>query len=237
MSRRGGGPGVVIGWGHITMTAPLDFYFDVISPYAYLGWHDIHAFAGAHGRQVRPVPVLFAGLLNEHGHKGPAEIEPKRMYTFKNVARLAHDRGIAIDLPPAHPFNSLLAQRIAGLDMAEDARRGVIDALFDAVWAGGPGVTEPDVVAEVLTRAGYDGAALVEQAQQPEAKARLRATTDAAVNAGLFGVPTIVCDGELFWGSDSLPHIARFLAGDDPVTPELVERMRRMPAQATRSRR
>ncbi|WP_428265030.1 2-hydroxychromene-2-carboxylate isomerase [Haliangium sp.] len=216
------------------MTAPLDFYFDVISPYAYLAWHDIHEFAGAHGRDVRPVPVLFAGLLNVYGQKGPAEIAPKRMYTFKNVARLAHDRGVALEFPPAHPFNPLLALRIAGLDMAEDTRRGVIDALFAAVWAGGPGVTDPDAVADVLTQAGYDGAALVEQAQQPEAKARLRASTDAAVSVGVFGVPTMVCDGELFWGADSLPHIARFLAGDDPITPELVERVRTLPAQATR---
>ena len=216
------------------MTEPLRFCFDFVSPYAYLAWSEIHDLAARHRRIVEPVPVLFAALLDRFGHKGPAEIAPKRMYMFKNALRLAGERGIALSPPPAHPFNPLLALRLAGLEQPAEQRRRVIDVLYAAVWGGGPGVTDPGVVARILTDAGFDGDRLVARAGQPEAKARLRAATDAAIESGVFGVPTAIVDGELFWGLDAHPHIDAFLAGDDCISPELVTRWRDLPAQSRR---
>src|SRR4051812_42387593 len=94
---------------------PLLFHFDFISPYAYLAWRGIHALADRHGREVEARPVLLAGLLNATGGKGPAEVEPKRIYTYKHVSRLAHTAGIPLRPPPAHPFHPLQALRVAGL--------------------------------------------------------------------------------------------------------------------------
>src|SRR5262245_64367925 len=92
--------------------APVRFLFDYLSPYAYIAWTQVHGLAERHGRQVEPVPILFAALLGTYGHKGPAEIPPKRVYTFKHVVRLAHRVSVPLKPPPAHPFNPLLALRV-----------------------------------------------------------------------------------------------------------------------------
>lgn len=212
----------------------LRFWFDVISPYAYLGWCRVHEVAARHGRSVEPVPVLFAAMLDAHGQRGPAEIPPKRVYTFKHVVRIAADHGIDLRPPPHHPFNPLLALRIAALPMAEDQRRRVVDAVFAAVWAGGPGVENPEAVAHWLASRDLPGEALVAAAQTPEAKDRVRMATQAAIEAGVFGVPTIDADGELFWGQDALDHVERYLRGDDPITPQLLARWVGVTASAMR---
>jgi 2-hydroxychromene-2-carboxylate isomerase len=216
------------------VAAALTYVFDFISPYAYLGWHGIHALAQRHGRQVEPVPVLFAALLDALGSKGPAEIPPKRVYIFKHVLRLAHRIGVPLQPPPAHPFNPLLALRVAGLPLASEDRRRVIDVLFEATWGGGQGVDTPQKVSDVLTAAGFDGAAMVHEASSEPAKARLRQQTDAALAAGAFGVPTVIVDGELFWGQDAFVDIDTFLAGEDPVRGEALERWQALPAGARR---
>lgn len=217
------------------MAAPLTYCFDFISPYAYLGWHSVHTLAARHGREVEPVPVLFAALLDAHGHKGPAEIPPKRVYIFKHVLRLAQRIGVPLQPPPAHPFNPLLALRVAGSPgLAADERRRVIDALFSATWGTGQGVDTADKITAVLDDAGFDGAARVAEAGLDEAKARLRLSTQAALQAGVFGVPTVLVDGELFWGQDAFPDIDTFLAGHDPVRPEALERWADLPVGARR---
>jgi 2-hydroxychromene-2-carboxylate isomerase len=212
----------------------LRFHFDFISPYAYLGWLRMPALAERVGRPLEPVPVLFAALLDRWGQLGPAEIAPKRAYTYKHALRLAHDQGVPLVPPPAHPFNPLLALRVASLSRGFDERRRIIDALYRACWGGGPGVDNPATVARALDEAGLAGAALVEEATTPAVKARLREQTDRAIADGVFGVPTVIVDGELFWGQDALPHVERFVAGADPIDPAHLASVRAMPASATR---
>jgi 2-hydroxychromene-2-carboxylate isomerase len=195
----------------------LRFYFDYISPYAYLAWTQVHALAVRHAREVEAVPVLFAALLNHHGQKGPAEIPAKRAYIFKDVARTAHHLGVPLAPPASHPYNPLLALRVSSLAMPPRERKALIDALFAATWAKGVDVTNASRVESVLIDAGLDGPGLVALAGTPAAKDALRRQTEEAVQAGAFGVPTIVADGELFWGVDSLGHVERFLRGEDPV--------------------
>jgi 2-hydroxychromene-2-carboxylate isomerase len=208
----------------------IDFYCDFISPYAYLGWTQIHALAARHGRSVRPIPTLFAALLNHSSTRGPAEIPAKRAYLFKDTKRLAATFGVPFAPPPTHPFNPLLALRVAGV--AGDAR--VIDALFRAAWAGGGGVETADAVERALANAGLDPAPLLAEAASAAAKQRLRDATDAAIAAGVFGVPSMIADGELFWGCDSLPHLERFLDGGDPITPADVASFAALVPSATR---
>lgn len=215
---------------------PLRFVFDLISPYAWLAWHRLHGLAARHGRTVEPVPVLLAALLDHHGQLGPGEIPAKRRYVFRDVLRTAEHRGLSIHLPPAHPFNPLLGLRIAALPHPDAATRtAVVHALFAAVWGGGPGVTDPDALARFLRTRGLDGQALVTQATTPAAKARLRANTDAAIAAGVFGVPTVRVDGELFWGDDSLGHLDRHLGGRGGYDPEKAAAWDALEAQATRA--
>ncbi len=216
------------------MPAPVRLLFDYLSPYAYLAWKRIHEIAQRHGRDVEPVPVLLAGLLSANGQKGPAEIPAKRRWVIRDVARTAKAIGVPLAPPPSHPFNPLLALRVSSLPMEELERRRLIDALFAATWGGGPGVTDPRVVARIATEIGLGGEDLVRAAGEPEGKGRVRRQTDEALARGAFGVPTMLVGSELFWGYDALGHVERFLAGDDVLDPDLVARWETLPASATR---
>lgn len=197
-------------------------HFDFISPYAYLAWTQIHALAAKHGATVEPVPVLFAGLLQHHGTKGPAEIPAKRAYLFKDVVRIAHGFGVPIASPASHPFNPLLPLRAASLELPADVQKKLIDGLYAAAWAESRRVDTREVVVEVARNVGLDGEEIVARASSEETKNRLRANTEAAIARGIFGVPTMMvgepgAENEMFWGTDSLQHLAAFLRGDDPV--------------------
>lgn len=211
----------------------VGFVFDIISPYAYLGWRQVHAVAARHGRTVVAQPVLFAAMLDAWGQRGPAEIEPKRAYTFKHVVRVAHDHGIPIAPPPSHPFNPLLGLRVATAARDTPQAHAVTDALFTAVWAGGPGTQDGGALAQWLDRAGLDGRAWVEAASSPAIKQALRTATDAAIARGVFGVPTFEVDGESFWGQDSLGHVDAWLSGRDPVR-DVADAWSRVTPTATR---
>jgi 2-hydroxychromene-2-carboxylate isomerase len=213
---------------------PIRFLFDYLSPYAYLAWTQVHALAERHGREVEPVPVLLAALLQAHGHKGPAEIPPKRVYTFKHIVRLASRLGVTVLPPPSHPFNPLLALRVSSLPMASETRRALVDRLYAATWTGGPGVEDASAVARIASEVGLDGDAAVAEAGADQVKRRLRAQTEAAIAAGAFGVPTLLVDGELFWGLESLPDVERYLRGEDPVDASDIARWLDLPATATR---
>jgi len=195
----------------------IRFYFDYISPNAYLAWMRIGALAGRHGRAIEPVPVLYAAMLNAHGQLGPAEIPPKRAWMWRNVSRKAMLLGLPLRPPRTHPFNPLLALRVTSLEMDQPARSRLIDALFAAVWVDCRDVSEAREVVALASGVGLDGERMVQLAGEPEAKQRLSDTTGEAIESGVFGVPTMAVGGELFWGYDDFPHLERFLSGDDPL--------------------
>jgi len=200
------------------VASPLVFYFDFISPYAFLAWTQIRDLAKRCERAVEPVPILFAALLDAHGQRGPAEIPAKRQYLFKDVARKAHRLGVSsVTPPPAHPFNPIHALRVASLPQAPEERERIIDALYRAAWTERRAIDAPDAVAGVLESAGLDGAALVAAAQSPDIKSALRTATDGAIARGVFGVPSVLVDDELFWGTDSLTDLEAFLRGELPA--------------------
>jgi 2-hydroxychromene-2-carboxylate isomerase len=182
------------------------FWFDVVSPYAYLAFEHLPQALEGCSYAVDYRPVLFAGLLNQWGQKGPAEIEPKRAWTYRHVSWLAHAHGVELALPAQHPFNPLALQRLA---VACGPNRRVVEALFRHVWRGGADANDPERLATLT--------AALAPARDPGSdavKAELRAHTDAAVAAGVFGVPTIQLDGRLLWGFDALPMVAAALKGD-----------------------
>ncbi|TMQ18683.1 MAG: 2-hydroxychromene-2-carboxylate isomerase [Deltaproteobacteria bacterium] len=212
----------------------MRFYFDYISPYAYLAWRRLPAIAARHGEAIVPVPVVFGALLSAHGTKGPAEVPAKRRYVLKDVYRKARLAGVPFMLPPAHPFNPLLALRASSLALADDAQHRLIDAVFAAIWQVGEGIETPGAVSRLAAAVGLDGDAIERAAAEPDAKARLRAQTDEAIAAGVFGVPTIAVDGELFWGVDALDLLDAYLEHREPVPAELVARWEALPASIQR---
>lgn len=225
----------------------VGFAFDFISPYAYLGWHRARE-ALADVATLEPIPVLFAAMLDANGTRGPAEIPAKRIYTWKHVLRLAHTQGVTIAPPPAHPFNPLLGLRIVASDVAAgldpESRAKVVEVLYAMTWGGGPGITDPAVVAEHLDAAGLPGARLVEATAEPAVKQRVKDNTARAIAQGVFGVPSYLVPArgdpkdddavEVFWGQDSVPDLVRYLRGEDPIDREALDRWKDLPAAATR---
>jgi 2-hydroxychromene-2-carboxylate isomerase len=186
---------------------PLVFWFDPISPFAYLAFERLPEALAGLSVSVEYRPILFAGLLQHHGQKGPAEIEAKRQWTFRHVHWVAASHGIPMQTPAVHPFNPLPLLRLM---VACGPNRRVAEAVFHHVWrSGGADAADPARIAALTER--------LAPARDPagsEVKARLRADTDEAIARGLFGVPTIEHRGRLFWGLDSLPMLAAALRGD-----------------------
>jgi len=213
----------------------IDFYFDFISPYAYVAWAEVQRLATQQGCTLHAYPVLFAALLNAHGTKGPAEVPAKRVYVFKDAFRKAHLAGLPpLTPPPGHPFNPLHALRaVTTLTNAEE-QASLITALYRATWAGGGGVETLERVRDVANEAGLAGEEIATRAAGQAAKDAVRANTERALENGAFGVPTLIHDGELFWGVDSLPHLAERIAGKDPLPEDLVARWASLPASAVR---
>jgi len=210
----------------------LRFHFDYISPYSYLAWQQLGDFANEHELFVEPKPTLLAGLLDQFGHKGPAEIEPKRIYMFKDCHRAATQLGVLFAPVFSHPFNPLPSLRATLLDMDDQTRERVVTNLFHATWAESRDVGSAAVVAEVCADAGVPDA--LERIQDSKVKNRLLDASREAIELGVFGVPTMIVDDEPFWGTDSFPHLARYLRGEDPVRPEDVEAWLAVPASAQR---
>jgi 2-hydroxychromene-2-carboxylate isomerase len=215
----------------------IRFLFDFVSPYAYLASTQIREVGVRHGRDVEAVPVLFAGMLNATGGRGPAEMPAKREYMYRDALRLARALDVPIRAPATHPFNPLIALRATACVEEGAARWRLVDALFRAAWASSERIDEPVVVARAADDAGLDGRALLAMADAAEAKARLRRTTDDALAVGAFGVPTMLVGDELFWGVDSLWLLERFLRGETAASEEELGPWRDVKPSATRERK
>jgi 2-hydroxychromene-2-carboxylate isomerase len=190
----------------------LEFWFDPVSPYAYLAFEQLPQALEGCSYVVAYRPVLFAGLLGHWGQKGPAEIEPKRAWTFRQVAWAAHRLGIPIGTPAQHPFNPLPLLRLALASAPAGAlpNRRVCELILHHVWRGdGADARDP-----ARLQALHEAVAPARDPASDTVKAELRAHTDVAIERGVFGVPTVEVDGRLFWGLDALPMVHALLQGD-----------------------
>lgn len=193
----------------------LVFYFDYISPFAYLASTRIEVIGARLGRRVEARPVLLAGLLNHFGQRGPAEIEPKRRWAFRRALLRADQLSVRLRPPPHHPFNPLLALRVT--EAAPEAQRwSVIRALFEAAWANGSGVEQESDIRTALHGLGVDVDQLIHAASTGPIKDALRAATERAIGEGVFGVPTCLLDGELYWGEDTLDDMVLEIESGGP---------------------
>jgi 2-hydroxychromene-2-carboxylate isomerase len=193
----------------------LDLYFDYVSPFAFFGWRSFRALAEARNLELAVHPIVFGALLDHWGQLGPAEIPPKRTYTFKTVARYAAKHGIKARGPKTHPFNVLSALRASTTEIAGDRQHDVIEALFDAIWVEGIDGGSNEELAAALSKRGFEGAEMIRRTQEPAVKESLKASTANAISRGVFGVPTIFVGDELFWGNDSLEWVVAHLDGRD----------------------
>ena len=189
------------------------FYFDFVSPYSWIALMGADRFAREHRVRWDLRPIVYAKLLDAHGLTGPGEVAARRRYLFADVVRAAAAAGLEVAGPPAHPFRSLEALRAFCLYREDPDALRLAAAIADAAWAGSRDLTDVGVLAGVVREAGFAADDLAGRIAAPEVKSALRDLTREALDAGLFGVPSFVVDGELFWGQDRMSHLADRLAG------------------------
>jgi 2-hydroxychromene-2-carboxylate isomerase len=189
----------------------ITFYFDFISPYAWLAFQALPQALQGISHTVTYKPVLFGAMLKHHGQLGPAEIPSKRDWTYRQVQWLAHTQGMAFQMPAAHPFNPLgllrlaVASQVSGLP-----NRYVTEKIFKQVWCTGQDAADAQALADLTAHIAPN-----RDPRSPEVKQQLQAWTEEAIALDVFGVPSLVVDGNVFWGLDALPMLRAYLTGDD----------------------
>ena len=206
-----------------------DWFFDFISPYAYLQFHQLHRLPPDVEVQFRP--VLFAGLLNHWGQLGPAEIHAKKQHTFLLCRWRAGKMGLPFKAPPRHPFNPLGLLRMAIANGADQATAG---AIFDHIWAEGQDGQDPESLTTLASTLGISD--IQAATSDPAVKDTLRANTEAAVANGVYGVPTFLIEGQTFWGDDMLDMMLEWLADPAFMNDPESQRIMALPPAAERKR-
>lgn len=207
--------------------ATAEWYFDFISPFAYLQLESFDRLPAS--LEIAFKPILFAGVLNDLQHKGPAEIPRKRRFTYRHVCWLARHHGIALRFPPAHPFNPLRALR---LSIALGSRRDVITRIFRYIWREGRSIDDNNGWDELTASLGVKDAERVISAQS--VKDELRANGERAKSLGVFGVPSFAVEGELFWGFDATGMVADYASDGAWFSSAEIRRVDSLPATARR---
>jgi len=200
------------------------WYFDFISPFAWIGLHRLKELPGL---EIEYRPVLFAGILSHWGQKGPAEMPTKRRYTYRWSHWVAHSLGIPFKYPSAHPFNPLHYLRLA---IACECRPAAVRSIFESIWTTGADAADPARLASLLATL----AVTREEIEKTEIKEKLKKNTDEAIKRGVFGVPTLEIDGELFWGADSIDFARAFLEDRSVVRNAEMRRLDALPVAAAR---
>jgi 2-hydroxychromene-2-carboxylate isomerase len=200
----------------------VDWYFDFVSPFSYICLHRLEELPGV---SLAYRPVLFAGLLNHFGQKGPAEIPAKRRWTYRWCTWWAQELGVPLRFPASHPFNPLQHLR---LSIAAGSEYEPIRKIFNDIWTTGADAADPERLS-VLCRE-LD----IKQEKLAEAKDELRQNTEQAAARGVFGVPAFVVDGEVFWGADSIEFLKAFLKDPSVLRNEEMRRIDHLPVGAAR---
>ncbi|MBW0002490.1 MAG: 2-hydroxychromene-2-carboxylate isomerase [Hyphomicrobiales bacterium] len=206
------------------------WYFDLVSPFAYLALGEIEDLAKR--LPITFKPVLFGAMLSHWGQLGPAEIPPKRVQTYRGCVFGARERGIPFRFPPSHPFNPLMLLRVL---TAFEGRPDAVRALFDLIWREGRDPQAQETLDFARERLGIDDFDALIEARG--AKAKLRAETEAAIASGVFGVPTLALGHELFWGTDAMPMARAYLANPRLFEDKEMQRVAHLPTGVVRPRR
>ena len=184
----------------------LDFWFEFGSTYSYPAALRIERLAQARGMSVSWRPFLLGAIFRAQGwYDSPFNLYPaKGRYMWRDLARICESDGIPFRRPSEFPRNGLLAARVACRFSGASWLPGFVRAVYRANFGDDLDIADPAILASCLASVGVDSAKSIRDAQSEEAKLALRHQTDEAVRLGVFGAPSFVVDGELFWGNDRL---------------------------------
>ena len=199
------------------------WYFDFVSPFSYLQFRRLDRLPPA--LEYEMVPVLFAGLLKHWEHKGPAEIQPKRVDTYRHCQWLAGHLGVPFQMPQAHPFNPLPYLRLC---ISLGGSREIVGTIFDYIWTEGAPVHTDAGIQSLTDRLQVENLPHLFDSQA--AKQELRANTEQAIAEGVYGVPTFVVDTERFWGLDQMEMLSEWFANQDEMTQISTKRFTTFPS-------
>lgn len=193
----------------------IHFYFDFISPYAWLAFKALPQSVEGISHRVHYHPVVFGAMLKHHGQLGPAEMASKRDWTYRQVMWLAKQQGTDLQMPASHPFNSLALLRlaVAASDNGQP-NRYVVESIFKHVWCSGLEASDAERYAALQLHLRGQANVTLKDPQSLEVKQLLQQQTQQAIDLGLFGVPSMVVNGQVFWGQDALPMLRAYLQGD-----------------------
>jgi 2-hydroxychromene-2-carboxylate isomerase len=178
------------------------FYYDIISPYAYI-FMKTRKELQEH-LNLKPQAIFFPGLLRLQNNVGPAEVAEKRLHTYTFCVWKAEQLNIPFKFPRRHPFSSIAAQRLL---LQVSANWEMLDQAFDFVWGrGGDPETDWSDFCEAIGLPRN-----TEKPQDDSVKKALLNETQKAAELGVFGVPSVLVDGRVFWGCDSMPWILDYL--------------------------
>ena len=191
------------------MNPPIDFYFDVGSPASWLAWTQIGPLCRQAGATLNLKPMLLGAVFQATGNSSPVAVPAKGRYIFTDLARYAQRYGVPLRMNPHFPINTLAYMRaITGMQMRHPDRfEAFTQAVFEAIWVKALNFNDPAVAVAELAQAGYAPELVQGLMNDPEVKARLKATTDEAVARGVFGAPTIFLGDEMFFGQDRLEWV------------------------------
>lgn len=190
----------------------VEFYYDYGSPTAYLAWTQLPAICARHGAELIYRPMLLGGVFKATGNATPVRIEAKRAWLFEDLARYIARYGVRFEMNPHFIINTLSIMRGALWAQAENCLEEFNRAMFEAVWVDRRNMADPAEIANVVAQSGLDAERMFAAIQQPEIKIALIAATDAAVERGVFGAPTMFVGDEMHFGQDRLEWVERALA-------------------------
>ena len=194
------------------MGKTVEFLFDVDSPASYVAFKRLPAIAQRTGATIDYQPFLLGGVFKATGNHSPAEIPAKGAWTSVDLARFAARHGVPFARNPFFPINTLHLMRGA-TGLLDDGRfMAYVEAVFDAMWRDPKNLGDPAELAPVLARAGLTPDEFQALTAREDVKARLKATTEQAVERGAFGAPTMFVGDEMFFGQDRLDFVEEALA-------------------------
>jgi len=191
----------------------IDFFYEFASSYSYIAAMRIAPVAKAAAVTVRWRPFLLGPIFKAQGwDTSPFNLYPaKGRYMVRDCERQCAALGLTFRLPEPFPQNTLLAARVATAALDEDWGEDFSRTIYRAEFAEGRNIGDPSVVAEIVQALGQNHAAVLARAQSDEIKGQLRAETEEAQRLGIFGAPSFVAGGELFWGNDRLEQALDFV--------------------------